>query len=319
MDQNYVTLATQLLKNIAQNSPLILCVTNIVTVNDVANALIAIKASPAMGSDAQDSHELRKIAQGIALNLGGLNQEHKANLERLVSELPLVDEVTFDPYAFDLSQVTLTSMHIKKHATQIRTDYPYHTQPTVLDLVAYGATPTRIRVGDGLLQHHLTAIKGNYSEINALIDKAKFVKGVDATADLDNPEKLVLEVARKYKTLVMMTGPIDYLTDGTNVFKVAGGSVWASRMTGTGCIVMGLLTAFLTGAPTVGALLACSVFAKVTAYQAQKRMEASQTIIGPYSFRRRWFDEMWYQADQIVNQDSLLPESNVTVKQVFIS
>ena len=54
--------------------PLIHNITNYVTVNDVANALLACGASPIMSDDAMEVEEITSICGGLNINIGTLNQ-----------------------------------------------------------------------------------------------------------------------------------------------------------------------------------------------------------------------------------------------------
>ena len=54
-------------------SPLIHCITNYVTVNDCANVLLAIGASPVMADAKEEVEEFVSISSGLVLNLGTIN------------------------------------------------------------------------------------------------------------------------------------------------------------------------------------------------------------------------------------------------------
>ena len=54
--------------------PLIHNITNYVTVNDVANALLACGASPIMSDDQCEVEEITSICGGLNINIGTLNQ-----------------------------------------------------------------------------------------------------------------------------------------------------------------------------------------------------------------------------------------------------
>ena len=49
-------------------------ITNYVTVNDVANVLLACGGSPIMADDIDDAPEITAICGGLAINIGTLNK-----------------------------------------------------------------------------------------------------------------------------------------------------------------------------------------------------------------------------------------------------
>ena len=62
------------LENVIKKSPLVHNITNYVTVNDVANILLACGASPIMADDRNDVEDITTICGGLNINIGTLNQ-----------------------------------------------------------------------------------------------------------------------------------------------------------------------------------------------------------------------------------------------------
>ena len=60
----------QTLKNLKEKNPLTQCITNYVTVNDVANGLLAIGASPLMSEDPQEQKDIVNINDSLVINKG---------------------------------------------------------------------------------------------------------------------------------------------------------------------------------------------------------------------------------------------------------
>ena len=54
--------------------PLVHNITNYVTVNDCANALLAIGASPIMADDIREASDITAISSALVINIGTLNQ-----------------------------------------------------------------------------------------------------------------------------------------------------------------------------------------------------------------------------------------------------
>ena len=63
------------MENVRKNSPLVHNITNYVTVNDVANVLLACGASPIMADDMEEVEEITSICGGLNINIGTLNRD----------------------------------------------------------------------------------------------------------------------------------------------------------------------------------------------------------------------------------------------------
>ena len=59
-----------LLKNLRQTTPLIHCITNHISINDCANAVLALGARPIMAEHPDEAAEITGHAQALVLNLG---------------------------------------------------------------------------------------------------------------------------------------------------------------------------------------------------------------------------------------------------------
>ena len=58
------------LKNLKSNGALVHNITNYVTVNDVANILLACGGSPIMADEPEDAEEITAICNGLNINIG---------------------------------------------------------------------------------------------------------------------------------------------------------------------------------------------------------------------------------------------------------
>ena len=63
-----------ILSNVRKNVSLIHNITNYVTVNDVANILLACGGSPIMSDDLDEVEEITSICGGLNINIGTLNK-----------------------------------------------------------------------------------------------------------------------------------------------------------------------------------------------------------------------------------------------------
>ena len=63
------------LSNIKRQKPLILCLTNFVTMEFVANSLLALGAAPIVSTCEDEVEELIKISSAVYINIGTLNSD----------------------------------------------------------------------------------------------------------------------------------------------------------------------------------------------------------------------------------------------------
>lgn len=209
------------LENVRKVAPLIHNITNYVTVNDVANILLACGGSPIMADDADEVAEITSICGGLNINIGTLNHN------------------------------TVKSMKLAgKRANKLG-------HPVLLDPVGAGASQLRTTIALTLMDEiRFSAIRGNISEIKTLAYGSGSTKGVDAdVADVVTEENLeqtisfIKTFAIKQKCIVAVTGAIDLVTDGNACYVIRNGRPQMGRITGTGCQLSGLMTAYLVANP----------------------------------------------------------------------
>ena len=63
----------EMLNKVRETTPLVHNITNYVTVNDVANVLLACGGSPIMSDEPQDVEDITSICGGLNINIGTLN------------------------------------------------------------------------------------------------------------------------------------------------------------------------------------------------------------------------------------------------------
>ncbi|WP_406241949.1 hydroxyethylthiazole kinase [Tissierella carlieri] len=209
---NYLTNAcVDLLREVRIKNPLIHNITNYVTVNDCANAILAIGASPIMADDVAEVEEIVSISSALVINIGTLNQR------------------------------TITSMIIAgKKANELHI-------PVVLDPVGAGASSLRNKATQEILSEvKIDVIRGNLSEISFVAGLSVSTKGVDTSKadERNDAEAIAKSVANKYSCVVGITGQVDIISDGIRVAKVANGHKLLSKVTGTGCMISALAGSF---------------------------------------------------------------------------
>ena len=120
-----------------------------------------------------------------------------------------------------------------------------NNKPVVFDPVGAGATRFRTETVKTLLDTAVPSIiRGNASEIMSLRNEAVKTKGVDSSADSNEALESAKELASGLGCIVCVSGETDYITDGSNVFKIKNGSALMSKVTGMGCTATAITGAF---------------------------------------------------------------------------
>ena len=129
--------------------------------------------------------------------------------------------------------------------------------PVLLDPVGAGASALRTDTAVRLMEElKLTAIRGNISEIKTLALGSGTTKGVDADVadavteeNLDGTVAFAKEFAKKSGCIAAITGAIDLVSDGETCYVIRNGRSEMGKITGTGCQLSGMMTAFVTANP----------------------------------------------------------------------
>lgn len=239
--------AATLLGVLRETPPLTHCITNAVVTGFTANVLLAVGAAPAMVDIVDEAGMFAGVASGLLVNLGTPTPEQRA-----------------------------ASLEAVAGATASGT-------PWVLDPVAIGALPVRTALAHQLTELRPTAIRGNASEILALAGLSAGGRGVDATDSTDAAAEAAVSLARRGGSVVAVSGPIDLVTDGERVLRLANGHELLTRVTGGGCALGAVMAAFLGAARATehDALAAVAAASLVYTIAAERAAEISS---GPGSF-----------------------------------
>lgn len=188
------------LSKIHNKNPLIQCITNRVTINDCANALLAIGASPVM-ADGADAGEMAELAHGLVLNLGSVKESDR--------------QVIYD------AAIVANRREI----------------PLILDPVGTGSTPTRIGFIQNLIEKYsIQIIRGNWSEIQAVGEGKSQTRGVDSDKNAKPSLELLKKWAKELGVVLAVTGKEDWITDGERWIGIQNGDPRLQQITGTGCM-----------------------------------------------------------------------------------
>jgi hydroxyethylthiazole kinase len=244
------------LRELRTAAPLVHNITNYVAMDITANALLAIGASPAMVHAEAEVEEFVGISSALVVNIGTLSPPWVSAMRLAVARAESLGK------------------------------------PWVLDPVGAGATHYRTDVAGELSRLRPAVVRGNASEILALAGVAAATKGVDSIHDSADALEVARSLASELACTVAVTGPVDYVTDGTRVLRVSNGHPMMPRVTALGCTASALVGAFL--AVQADPVLAAAQALGVLGLAGER---AARHVHGPGSFRWRLLDAL-YQLDE---------------------
>ena len=197
------------INSVRTKNPLVHNITNSVVMNNSANALLAIGASPVMTHWAEEIKSMVAIADALVINIG-----------------------TLDNILINSAKIAGAEAH------RICT-------PIIFDPVGAGATKQRTQASWEIINHcKPTVIRGNASEIMALVDADVKSKGVDSNALSSDALESAKSLAIKTGAVVVISGTTDYITNGSDVHIVDGGDIIMTKVTGMGCTATAIIGAF---------------------------------------------------------------------------
>ncbi|WP_200974308.1 hydroxyethylthiazole kinase [Echinicola sp. 20G] len=197
------------LKLVREKSPLVHSITNYVVMNNTANALLALGASPVMAHAKLEVADMVNIAGALAVNIGTLDE-------------------------FWVDSMLLAVKEANERDT-----------PWILDPVGAGATAYRNETLTRLLSFKPNVIRGNASEIMSLAKANVQTKGVDSTHSSDDALSYGMQLAKESGAIVCISGATDFVTDGNKVVEIANGHELMGKVTGMGCTATALIAAFM--------------------------------------------------------------------------
>lgn len=270
--------------NIKSRTPLTHCITNFVTVNDCANAILAIGGSPIMADDADEMEEVVSIADALVINIGKLSKDQIAAM-----------------------------ISASKVANKTKT-------PIILDPVGVGVSNLRNNTALEIINNYnISAIRGNITEIKTIakllgiIDENNTAKGVDVCVDdiitktnLKDNGKIISNLAKKLNAIVLASGPIDLLSDGITTLAIDNGDEMMPLITGSGCMLSSIVGTCIGGStPLEGTLLAILAM-NIAGEKARAKIDEKDEGTG--SFRAYLIDYLYK-----TNSETLINKSNIEI------
>jgi hydroxyethylthiazole kinase len=248
----------QAVETVRLRNPMVGSVTNVVSVNFVANAHLAIGGSAAMVYLPEECELLGSIGEAFYINVGTLLPVHE-------QALPLAAKV--------LHEVG---------------------KCWVLDPVAVGIGALRSRLLLLFKEYKPSVIRGNASEVIALAslwglidgDQSN-VRGVDSTDTVFAAKTAAIALARWTGGAVAVSGETDLVTNGKTVVFSHGGSHFMEKITGAGCSLGGVVAVYgAVASPFIAALTATNVY-NLAGQRAELR------VGGTGSFQAQFLDELY--------------------------
>ena len=274
----------QTLTQIKEKNPLTHCITNTVTINDCANASLAIGGSPIMAEDIEEVEEITTIASALVINIG-----------------------------------TLTKLQIESMKLSAKTANKTDT-PIILDPVGVGVSKLRNDTTIDLIENYdIATIRGNISEIKAiakltgLIDENNTAKGVDVNIDdiiteenIETNGRIIKELAAKLNTTILASGPIDILSDGKTTVAIYNGDDMMPLITGSGCMLSTIVGSCVGGSSPLEGSLVAILAMNIAGEKARAKVDEKDEGTG--SFRAYLIDYL-YKTDA----ESLASESKIRI------
>jgi hydroxyethylthiazole kinase len=239
-----------LLTALRDKTPLVQCITNYVAMNVAANVVLAAGASPAMVHAPEEMDSFTPMCGGLTVNIGTLSAVWVENMK---------------------AAVTVANAH---------------NIPWVLDPVAHFISGFRGQAAQDLLALKPAILRGNASEIITLAGQNGSGKGADSGDSVADAEGAAKALAQANGIVVAVTGPVDFVTDGTRSAHVTGGSELMPKVTALGCSQTALMGAYVSVGPAFEAALATLAHFKVAGTRAAARSE------GPGSFQMHFLDAL---------------------------
>jgi len=263
---------------IREQKPLVHQITNLVVMNDTANLTLHLGALPVMAHAVEEVAEMTGAADALLLNLGTLTP---ARAEAMWVAGQTADE---------------------------------NRIPIVLDPVGVGATRLRTESAQRLLRGlRIAVVRGNAGEIVSLAGAKTpplsppptqggrptghegeeegtpaLVRGVESVAQIDDRVALARTAARRWGTVIAITGARDVLSDGERVLGVDNGHRWLTTVTGTGCMASAAIAAFCAVEPDP--LIAAAAGLATIGLAAER---AAPSAHGPASFKVALLDAVY--------------------------
>ncbi len=251
------------IEKIRETSPLVHNITNFVVMNNTANALLSIGASPVMAHAIEEVADMASIASALVINIG-----------------------TLSSHWIEAMKIAMQTARLKGI-------------PIIIDPVGVGATKYRTQtVKELIAETRPSVIRGNASEIMALLDDNVKTKGVDSNHSSDNALSAATALANYHNCVVVVSGATDIITDGKQSIFIDNGHAMMPKVTGLGCTATAITGAFC--AVNSDYLQACANAMATMSITGELAVKISN---GPASLQTNFIDKLYNITSQEISQN----------------
>ncbi len=279
----------RLCTRIRDQKPLVHVVTNFVVMNQTANALLAVGASPTMSWAQEDAAYMSKISDALCINMG----------------TPVNERIEVMKILMDLAAKM--------------------DKPVVLDPVGSGAGDYRTGIAKALFAlAPRKIIRGNASEVCSLTGTDYSTRGVDNTLDMEQARQILAGHGRAHgdggqpggnesgwpsilvsASSLIVSGQKDMILSPGRRMILDNGTPLMNAVTGTGCMLSALTAAFYAVADSsFDAAFAASAVAAIAGELAAEKAS------GPGTFLPHFMDAL-YGIDEKILAARLKVESMI--------
>lgn len=241
------------LQAIRRANPLIHNITNYVVMNNTANALLALGASPIMAHAVEEVEDIVRLSEAVVINIGTLSK----------------------PWIVAMQKAMLAAQKLNK--------------PLVFDPVGIGATTYRTATTQKLFAvAQPTVIRGNAAEVQAIAKEVAQTKGVDSIQESVAVVEVAQHISQTYQCTVVISGAKDFIVRNEQIIQIENGHPLMAKVTGMGCTATAMIGAFLTvnSESLIAATQAMAVMGIVGELAAEK-------AVGPGSLQLHFLDALY--------------------------
>ena len=268
---------------VRSTTPLAQSFTNFVTINLVANAQLAAGGTAAMSYLPDDVLDVAAICGATYINVGTLLPFYKDALADIAHGC--------------------TTRASRGCSTPWRRDWAPRVPPSsnrsgMCRRPSSAATPARSSCSTAC---------GGWPMRTPPRKRRPAPAGVESVDEVDSAIPAARRIARHLAThspngqgAVAVSGAVDFVTDGTNDYRLPGGSALMTKITGAGCSLGGVVGTYLAVADPLTAAMAASLHFN----RAGEIAEAAAH--GPGSFQTEFLDALWNVTAEQIAESAIL-------------
>ncbi|MDD9138889.1 hydroxyethylthiazole kinase [Fructobacillus sp. CRL 2054] len=256
----------KILETMHQQPAMVMMNGNHVTEQLVADVISYLGGSPLVGDDERDDDNLVALASAVVINMGTITA---AGHERLI--------------------------HLGAAAKKF-------SKPVVFDPVGAGASIHRRKQALDLVDQVQPAVmRGNLSEIAALLSGETSALGIDSTSEAD-ALSTAEAYAKKTGAIIVISGAVDVVTDGQTVYQIDNGHPDLAVNVGMGDALDGILALGLAQGHSLEQVVQAASILPVAADFAVKH----PGVEGPATFKNALMDKLATLTDE-----ELIKQANI--------